>query len=196
VTLKLNGSHRGIYGSAAGGAAGYGVDYEFRAFWIPTDWRKISISLKTQPSRVKACNGLWLLKNSHFVKNSRNLRDRKCLPKRTTSFVGLPIAKFFRSFFDEWVFQQPRLFSTTNALDCCATENKAMRIDPSKGRDWICVGIRGLTARFLACNVCGCSLVVYQLASDIAVAEDSAVGQLGMRSGSGLRLSGPQHCPL
>jgi uncharacterized repeat protein (TIGR03803 family) len=32
VTLKLNGSHRGIYGSAAGGAAGYGVDYEFRAF--------------------------------------------------------------------------------------------------------------------------------------------------------------------
>ena len=32
ATLKLNGSHRGIYGSAAGGAAGYGVDYEFRAF--------------------------------------------------------------------------------------------------------------------------------------------------------------------
>jgi hypothetical protein len=31
-----------------------------------------------------------------FSQNSRNLGDRKCSPKWRSSFVGLPIAKFFR----------------------------------------------------------------------------------------------------
>jgi hypothetical protein len=36
-----------------------------------------------------------------FSQNSRNLGDRKCLGKLKKSFVGLPIAKFFRAFFSE-----------------------------------------------------------------------------------------------
>ena len=36
-----------------------------------------------------------------FSQNSRSLGDRKCLPKRRSSFVGLPIAKFFRPFSGE-----------------------------------------------------------------------------------------------
>ena len=34
----------------------------------------------------------------HFPRNRRSLGDRKCLRKKRTSFVGLPIAKFFRAF--------------------------------------------------------------------------------------------------
>ena len=58
-------------------------------------------------------DGGWLLQNPvaieklQFGQNSRNLGDRKCLPKRRSSFVGLPIAKFFRRFSGEGVFQQP-----------------------------------------------------------------------------------------
>jgi hypothetical protein len=37
----------------------------------------------------------------HFPLNRGNLRDRKCLPKPRKSFVGLPIAKFFRPFSGE-----------------------------------------------------------------------------------------------
>src|ERR1700693_4424971 len=47
-----------------------------------------------------------------FCQNSRNLGHRKCLTKRRSSFVGLPIAKFFRRFSRERVFQQPRLITT------------------------------------------------------------------------------------
>src|ERR1035438_6979906 len=47
-----------------------------------------------------------------FCQKSWNLGDRKCLPKRRSSFVGPSIEKFFRHFSGESVFQQPRLFST------------------------------------------------------------------------------------
>jgi hypothetical protein len=56
----------------------------------------------------------WLLKypvaveKLHFSQNGENLGDRKCLPKRRSSFVGLPIAKFFRPVSGERVFQQPQ----------------------------------------------------------------------------------------
>ncbi len=36
-----------------------------------------------------------------FSQNSRILGDRKCLPELKKSFVGLPNAKFFRSFSGE-----------------------------------------------------------------------------------------------
>ncbi len=49
-----------------------------------------------------------------FRQNSRNLGDGKCLAKRRLSFVGLPIAKFFRPFSCEAVFQQPRLVTTAD----------------------------------------------------------------------------------
>jgi hypothetical protein len=48
----------------------------------------------------------------HFRQNSENLGDTKCPEKPRTSFVGLPIAKFFQPVFAERVFQQPRLFTT------------------------------------------------------------------------------------
>jgi hypothetical protein len=48
----------------------------------------------------------------HFPQNSQNLGDGKCLGKPRKSFVGLPIAKFFRAFSGDGVFQQPRLVTT------------------------------------------------------------------------------------
>ncbi len=36
-----------------------------------------------------------------FCQNSRNLGDSKCPPNRGSSFVGLPIAKFFLRVFGE-----------------------------------------------------------------------------------------------
>ena len=47
----------------------------------------------------------------HFLQNSQNLGDGKCLGKPRKSFVGLPIAKFFRAFSSECVFQQPQAIS-------------------------------------------------------------------------------------
>jgi hypothetical protein len=47
----------------------------------------------------------------HSPQNHRTLGDRKCLPKRRKSFVGLPNAKFFRLFSGEGVFQQPQAIS-------------------------------------------------------------------------------------
>jgi hypothetical protein len=44
----------------------------------------------------------------HFPQNSQNLGDGKCLGKPRKSFVGLPIAKFFRAFSGDGVFQQPQ----------------------------------------------------------------------------------------
>jgi hypothetical protein len=44
----------------------------------------------------------------HFLQNSPNLGDGKCLGEPRKSFVGLPIAKFFRAFSGERVFQQRR----------------------------------------------------------------------------------------
>jgi hypothetical protein len=55
----------------------------------------------------------WLLKypvaveKLHFSQNGENLGDRKCLPKRRSSFVGLPSAKFFGPVLRDRVFQQP-----------------------------------------------------------------------------------------
>jgi hypothetical protein len=43
----------------------------------------------------------------HFSQKTRDLGDRKCLPKPRKSFVGLPNAKFFLPFSGESVFQQP-----------------------------------------------------------------------------------------
>jgi Ankyrin repeats (3 copies) len=52
----------------------------------------------------------------HFRQNSGNLGDTKCPGKPRTSFVGLPIEKFFQPVFGKRVFQQPRLFTTTIIL--------------------------------------------------------------------------------
>jgi hypothetical protein len=52
----------------------------------------------------------------HFPQNSQDLGDGKCLGKPRKSFVGLPIAKFFRAFSGDGVFQQPRWFSSINYL--------------------------------------------------------------------------------
>ena len=46
-----------------------------------------------------------------FSQNGRNFGDRQCLTEAQTSLVGLPNAKFFRSFFPEWVFQHPQAFT-------------------------------------------------------------------------------------
>src|SRR5215472_17776985 len=43
-----------------------------------------------------------------FWQNSQNCGDRKCLPKRRSSFVGPAIAKFFLRVFGEGVFQHPQ----------------------------------------------------------------------------------------
>jgi hypothetical protein len=37
----------------------------------------------------------------HFLQNSQNLGDGKCLGKPRKSFVAVPIAKFFRAFSGE-----------------------------------------------------------------------------------------------
>src|ERR1035437_1333329 len=48
----------------------------------------------------------------HFLQNSRNLGDRKCLGKPRKSFVGLPNAILFLRISREGVFQQPRDLSS------------------------------------------------------------------------------------
>jgi hypothetical protein len=47
----------------------------------------------------------------HFPQNSQNLGEGKCLGKPRKSFVGLPIAKFFRAFSGDGVFQHPQAFT-------------------------------------------------------------------------------------
>src|ERR1035437_2104179 len=51
----------------------------------------------------------------HFLQNSRNLGDRKCLGKSRKSFVGHPDAILFLRISREGVFQQPRLVTTVAA---------------------------------------------------------------------------------
>jgi len=57
-------------------------------------------------------NQAWLLKNSLFVPNSRNLGDRKCLGDPRKSIVGLPDAILFLRISWEGVFQQPQAIYT------------------------------------------------------------------------------------
>jgi hypothetical protein len=64
--------------------------------------------------RDSECKRLWLLKNSLFVPNSRNLGDRKCLGDPRKSIVGLPDAILFLRILQEGVFQQPRLVTPTD----------------------------------------------------------------------------------
>jgi hypothetical protein len=45
--------------------------------------------------------GPFAVEKLHFLQNTRNLGDRKCLGKSRKSFVGLPNAKFFRPFSGE-----------------------------------------------------------------------------------------------
>jgi hypothetical protein len=59
---------------------------------------QIAARIALTTGRVKSPG---VLKNSCFVKTTWNLRDRKCLPKRRSLFVCLPIAKFFRPFSGE-----------------------------------------------------------------------------------------------
>jgi hypothetical protein len=40
----------------------------------------------------------------HFLQNSRNLGDRKCLGKSRKSFIGLPNANFFSAIFRQVSF--------------------------------------------------------------------------------------------
>jgi hypothetical protein len=59
-----------------------------------------SVSRKPIGSRSLTKTGVAVEKVL-FSQNSRILGDRKCLPKRRSSFVELPIAKFFRPFSGE-----------------------------------------------------------------------------------------------
>jgi len=56
---------------------------------------------------VEISRGCWK------SQNSRNLGDRKCLPKRRSSFIAHPDAKLFRALSIERVFQHPRLLTTS-----------------------------------------------------------------------------------
>jgi hypothetical protein len=49
----------------------------------------------------------------HFLQNSKNLGDRKCLGKLRKSFVGHPDTILFSRISRERVSQHPRLISTT-----------------------------------------------------------------------------------
>jgi hypothetical protein len=48
----------------------------------------------------------------HFLQNSKNLGDRKCLGKLRKSFVGHPDTILFSRISRERVFQHPRLITT------------------------------------------------------------------------------------
>jgi hypothetical protein len=66
-----------------------------------------SVALRIPVAAILSEIEMWLLKNSCFSQNSRNLGDRKCSPKGRLLFVGLPIAISCRPFSGELVFQQP-----------------------------------------------------------------------------------------
>jgi hypothetical protein len=53
---------------------------------------------------------------------SATLSHEKCPGKPRTSFVGLPIAKFFQPVFGERVFQQPRIFRQLSILEVVRKE--------------------------------------------------------------------------
>jgi hypothetical protein len=69
----------------------------------------------------------------HFLQNSRNLGDRKCLGKPRKSFVGLPSAKFFRQVLRDRVFQQPQAITLienwlTGVSECYGDVTTATRV--------------------------------------------------------------------
>ena len=64
--------------------------------------------------RRSECNRLWLLKNSLSVSNSQKLGDGKCLPAWRKSLISHPDANQFLRFLGIRVFQQPRLFASTD----------------------------------------------------------------------------------
>jgi hypothetical protein len=63
----------------------------------------------------------------HFPQNSQNLGDGKCLGKSRKSFVGLPIAKFFRAFSGDGVFQQPQAITLFDLIPHASQERTAHR---------------------------------------------------------------------
>jgi hypothetical protein len=52
----------------------------------------------------------------HFLQNSKNLGDRKCLGKLRKSFVGHPDTILFSRISRERVFQHPQAIAPTTAL--------------------------------------------------------------------------------
>jgi hypothetical protein len=69
---------------------------------------EVAIALIDPSVRGVECKGPVAVEKLHFLQNSRNLGDRKCLERPRKSFVGHPSAILFWRISQEGVFQQPR----------------------------------------------------------------------------------------
>jgi hypothetical protein len=73
----------------------------------------------------------------HFLQNSRNLGDRKCLGKLRKSFVGHPDAILFLRISRERVFQHPRLISSLIMVSARPAKTKTPAINALRIRQHI-----------------------------------------------------------